>query len=157
MVTVCTFPLNPARVVSWHIARVSTSALQTQRACGAQYIKPVVLLCLCGCEAVSLQSRAHSIPDKCAAFIIRCCESQMRVRPCSVIYHPWSASSRRGRKDLGCVYTLSRRLFLKPTRFSVTVISCFLLLGKQTSTRWLCLCRVGRLLTRNKTRRLKVE
>lgn len=88
-------------------------------------IKSILLLCLCGCEALSLQSRAHSIPDKGSAFITWCRESQMRVRSCSAIYHLRSASSHRGRKDLGCVYALSScHLFLKSTRFSVTVVCC---------------------------------
>lgn len=51
----------------------------------------------------------------------------MRVRPCSAIYHPRSVSSHRGRKDLGCVFAFSScHLFLKSTRFSVTVVYCIL-------------------------------
>lgn len=92
-------------------------------------IKSILLQCLRGCKASSLQSRAHSIPDKGSAFITWCSESQMRVRPCSAIYHPRSASSHRGRKDLGCVYAPPpppRHLFLKSTRFSVTTVCCIL-------------------------------
>lgn len=91
-------------------------------------IKSILLQRLRGCKASSLQSRAHSIPDKGSAFITWCSESQMRVWPCSAIYHPRSASSHRGRKDLGCVYAPPppRHLFLKSTRFSVTTLGCIL-------------------------------
>lgn len=105
-----------------------TFPLQVSK-CGclpAVNIKSILLQCLRGCKASSLQSRAHSIPDKGSAFITWCSESQMRVRPCSAIYHPRSASSHRGRKDLGCVYAPPPpcHLFLKSTRFSVTTVCC---------------------------------
>lgn len=71
-----------------------TFPLQVSK-CGclpAVNIKSILLQCLRGCKASSLQSRAHSIPDKGSAFITWCSESQMRVRPCSAIYHQRAAT-----------------------------------------------------------------
>jgi len=131
-------------VASWGFSyNLTASVVSKCVAClPPETIKSILLQCLCGCKALSLQSRAYSIPDKGSTFITWCCASQMRVQLCSAIYHPRSVSSHRGREDLGWVYALSSyHLFLKSTRFSITVVCCILRQEKQTSTEWLCFLR----------------
>lgn len=117
--------MSTVSCVLTHLLHFHWQSLSTPPACIEYSVpSPLVSLWVWGL-VLAEQSRAHSIPDKGSAFITWCCESQMRVRPCSAIYHPRSVSSHRGRKDLGYLFTLSScHLFLKSTRFSVTVVYC---------------------------------